>query len=145
MAAVAWSIGTDRGRLDSLSAELVAKMNAFGGGRAGGAAHYRKTGGYSNVLLDGIWARAPYLHNGSVPTLRDLLEQPEKRPPVFYRGYDVYDQSRVGFMATVREEGGREFFRYDTAVPGNSNAGHLYGTTLPDPDKLAVIEYLKTF
>jgi hypothetical protein len=64
---------------------------------------------------------------------------------VFYRGYDVYDQSRVGFITTVREEGGREFFRYDTAVPGNSNAGHLYGTTLPDPDKLAVIEYLKTF
>jgi hypothetical protein len=80
-----------------------------------------------------------------VPTLRDLLEQPDKRPPVFFRGYDVYDQNRVGFIASVREEGGRQFFRYDTAVPGNSNAGHLYGTTLPDQDKLAIIEYLKTF
>ena len=106
---------------------------------------FRKTNGYANHPLDGIWARAPYLHNGAVPTLRDLLEPPERRPAVFYRGYDVYDRERVGFVATVAEEGGRMFFRYDTSIPGNSNAGHTYGTALPDEDKQALVEYLKTF
>jgi hypothetical protein len=80
-----------------------------------------------------------------VPTLRDLLEEPDRRPAVFYRGYDVYDQERVGFVTTVSEEGGRRFFRYDTSIPGNSNAGHVYGTTLADDDKRALVEYLKTF
>jgi hypothetical protein len=106
---------------------------------------FRKTDGYANHPLDGIWARAPYLHNGSVPTLRDLLEPPDRRPLVFYRGYDVYDQARVGFVTSVAEEGGRQFFLYDTSLPGNSNAGHLYGTALPDEDKAAIVEYLKTF
>jgi hypothetical protein len=77
--------------------------------------------------------------------LRDLLEPAERRPASFYRGYDVYDQERAGFVSTVAEENGRRFFRYDTAIPGNSNAGHLYGTTLPDEDKRAMVEYLKTF
>jgi hypothetical protein len=106
---------------------------------------FRKTDGYANHPLDGIWARAPYLHNGSVPTLRDLLEPPERRPAAFYRGYDVYDQARVGFVTDVPAENGRRFFRYDTSIPGNSNAGHVYGTTLTDEDKRAIVEYLKTF
>ena len=106
---------------------------------------FRKTGGYANQPLDGIWARAPYLHNGSVPTLRDLLEPPERRPAVFYRGYDVFDQQNVGFVATIPEAKGRSFFRYDTSVPGNGNGGHVYGTTLPDADKQAIVEYLKRF
>jgi mono/diheme cytochrome c family protein len=138
-------IGTDRYRLDSYTPAFAANQYSLFPSSSYRFRRFRKTTGYANHPLDGIWARAPYLHNGSVPTLGDLLEQPEKRPPVFYRGYDVYDQNRVGFIANVPEEGGRQFFRYDTAVPGNSNAGHLYGTTLPDPDKLAVIEYLKTF
>ena len=49
-------------------------------------------------FLDGIWLRAPYLHNGSVPTLRDLLKPPAERPKVFWRGYDVYDPVNVGFV-----------------------------------------------
>jgi mono/diheme cytochrome c family protein len=138
-------IGTDRYRLDSYTPAFAANQYSLFPSSSYRFRRFRKTTGYANHPLDGIWARAPYLHNGSVPTLRDLLEQPEKRPPVFYRGYDVYDQNRVGFIASVREEGGRGFFRYDTAVPGNSNAGHLYGTSLPEQDKLAVIEYLKTF
>ena len=80
-----------------------------------------------------------------MPTLRDLLEPAEERPAVFYRGYDVFDRERVGFVGTVAEERGRMFFRYDTSVPGNSNAGHLYGTALPDDDKRAIVEYLKRF
>jgi hypothetical protein len=80
-----------------------------------------------------------------VPTLRDLLEPDARRPAVFFRGYDVYDPVRVGFISSVAEENGRRFFRYDTVIPGNSNAGHDYGTTLRDEDKVAIVEYLKTF
>ena len=125
--------------------------------------------------LDGIWLRAPYLHNGSVPTVRDLLEPAENRPKNFYRGYDVIDQRRLGFVSDIAEEGGRRFFAYETqcvggpagcagepnpenrhdenvCVPGkwagNSNRGHdgaAYGTELPAADKDAIVEYLKTF
>ncbi|MEN8128840.1 MAG: cytochrome c [Pseudomonadota bacterium] len=102
----------------------------------------RNTVGYTAVLLDAVWLRAPYLHNGSVPTITDLLEPPEARPPAFYRGYDVYDPKRLGYVSSG-PEAEREF-RYDTSLPGNSNGGHLYGTDLPPEEKTALIEYLKT-
>jgi len=105
--------------------------------------HFRKTNGYANQPLDGIWARAPYLHNGSVPTLRDLLEPPEHRPQVFYRGYDVFDQDKVGFVSHVPDEHGRTFFQFDTRLPGNGNGGHLYGTDLSAEQKKALVEYMK--
>ena len=107
--------------------------------------HFRKTNGYANHPLDGIWLRAPYLHNGSVPTLRDLLDAPGSRPKVFYRGYDVYDQVKLGFVSDVEAADGQLFSRYDTSVPGNGNMGHEYGTSLPGADKDAIVEYLKTF
>jgi hypothetical protein len=53
--------------------------------------------GYVSPPLDGIWLRAPYLHNGSVPTLRDLLNSPNERPQSFRGGYDVFDSVKVGF------------------------------------------------
>ena len=60
--------------------------------------------GYNPPFLDGIWLRAPYLHNGSVPTLRDLLEpRREQRPKVFWRGYDLYDPVNVGFVSQGEE------------------------------------------
>jgi mono/diheme cytochrome c family protein len=138
-------IGTDRHRLDSYTPAFASNQYGLFPSSPYRFRRFRKTNGYANHPLDGIWARAPYLHNGSVPTLRDLLEEPQRRPAVFYRGYDVYDRERVGFVAVVPEERGRRFFRYDTSIPGNSNAGHTYGTTLPDGDKLALVEYLKTF
>jgi processive rubber oxygenase RoxA-like protein len=138
-------IGTDRHRLDSYTDAFAANQYGLFPSSPYRFRRFRKTDGYANHPLDGIWARAPYLHNGSVPTLRDLLEDPERRPAVFYRGYDVYDPVRVGFMTNVAEESGRRYFRYDTAVPGNSNAGHTYGTKLPEEAKRAVVEYLKTF
>ena len=95
------------------------------------------------VPLDGLWLRAPYLHNGPVPSLWDLLEIPEKRPQVFYRGYDVYDPQKVGFI-TAGPEAERAGFRHETSVPGNGNGGHLYGTDLSPAEKEALIEYLKT-
>jgi hypothetical protein len=51
------------------------------------------------MLLDGIWLRAPYLHSGSVPTLRDLLRPPEERPKVFFRDCDVYDYVNLGMVS----------------------------------------------
>jgi processive rubber oxygenase RoxA-like protein len=100
--------------------------------------------GYCSVPLDGLWMRAPYLHNGSVPTLRDLLEPVEKRPQVFYRGYDVYDPVNVGFVSSgpKAESNG---WKVDVTVRGNGNQGHNYGTDLTDADKQALLEYLKTF
>jgi hypothetical protein len=92
--------------------------------------------------LDGVWLRAPYLHNGSVPDLRSLLF-PEERPVTFSRAYDVYDWNRVGFVSSG-PDAERDGVRFDTTLKGNGNAGHLYGTTLPVPERLALIEYLKT-
>jgi hypothetical protein len=104
-----------------------------------------KTNGYIAVPLDGLWLRAPYLHNGSVPTVRDLLEPPERRPVAFYRGHDVLDPVKLGFKQpdedTVRNG---MVVRYDTRQRANGNGGHLYGTTLSAAEKDALIEYLKT-
>jgi hypothetical protein len=142
-------IGTDRHRLDSYTYTLAVNQNTiFAGYGDERFSHFRKTFGYANSPLDGVWLRAPYLHNGSVPTLRDLLEPANKRPKTFYRGYDVYDQKKVGFVSDVKEEKGRKYFLYDTKEPGNSNKGHegyRYGTELPSAEKDALVEYLKRF
>ncbi len=142
-------IATDRHRLDSYSEDLCANQNllyaAYPDERF---KHFRKTFGYANQPLDGLWLRAPYLHNGSVPTLRDLLNPSSKRPAVFFRGYDVYDPKNLGFLTDVPEEKGKNYFRFDTALPGNGNFGHegkVFGTELPADEKEALLEYLKTF
>ena len=72
-----------------------------------------------------------------MPTLRDLLDAPAERPAAFYRGYDVFDQVKVGFVSNVRRGRRPRFLRYDTTLPGNGNGGHVYGTTLSDEDKRA--------
>ena len=105
--------------------------------------HFRSTGGYVNVPLDGLWLRAPYLHNGSVPYLAELFELPEARTGSFYRGYDLYDPERVGFVSEGADAE-RAGTPYDVAVPGNSNQGHLWGVELAPEDKQALVEYLKT-
>jgi hypothetical protein len=138
-------IGTDRSRLDSFTPELAANQNTLFAGYPWRFSQFKKTNGYSNLPLDGIWLRAPYLHNGSVPTLRDLLEPPENRPEQFYRGYDVFDPVRVGFISDVEAEGGTSFFLYDTRLRGNGNQGHLYGTNLAPQEKDALVEYMKQF
>jgi hypothetical protein len=136
-------IGTDRSRLDSYTYELLENQNTLYTGYPWRFSHFRKTNGYANMPLDGVWLRAPFLHNGSVPTLADLLEPVENRPKQFYRGYDVFDQLKLGFIADVKEENGIKFFYYDTTQPGNNNAGHLYGTALSADEKKALIEYIK--
>jgi hypothetical protein len=136
-------IGTDRGRLDSYTYDFAANMNLLYAGYPWRFTHFRKTNGYANMPLDGVWLRAPYLHDGSVPTLRDLLEAPAARPKTFYRGYDVYDRAKAGFVSDVPQENGRKYFLYDTALPGNGNGGHLYGTQLSPAEKDALVEYMK--
>jgi processive rubber oxygenase RoxA-like protein len=106
--------------------------------------------GYLSPPLDGIWLRAPYLHNGSVPTLRDLLNGPNERPEIFHRGYDVFDPVKVGFKEPLPRPTGPTgelhdpHFLYDTRQRGNGNGGHTYGTQLPNDEKEKLLEYLKT-
>jgi processive rubber oxygenase RoxA-like protein len=146
-------VDTDRDHYHSYTGELSASQNVLYAGTPYRFTHFRKTDGYANLPLDGIWLRGPYLHNGSVPTLRELLDPPESeakgkprfRRTTFYRGYDVLDPERVGFISDVKEEKGRTFAFYDTREPTNSNGGHRYGLDLSDDDKDAVVEYLKSF
>ena len=150
-------IKTDRYRLDSYTYELAVNQNLLYAGIADPTerfSNFRKTDGYANMPLDGIWLRAPYLHNGSVPTLWDLLEPRTRRPMRFYRGNDLYDQRKVGFVSTEAEGNGQSYFLFHTAddkdrpLPGNGREGHEgpgYGTELPADEKWALVEYLKTF
>jgi len=106
---------------------------------------------YKARALNGIWATAPYLHNGSVPTLYDLLLPQSSRPEVFRVGSREFDNKKVGFMSK-----GYDGFEFDTKQTGNSNAGHEYaagktaqpnGMLLPalnEVQRLELLEYLKT-
>jgi hypothetical protein len=131
----------------TLAAEIGA-LRAKDGGRAPERqGKYTKTAAdpdgllaYKARPLNGIWATAPFLHNGSVPTLWDLMSPPAARPKKFYVGRYEFDPKNVGIL-TDRFEGGYEL---DTSLPGNSNAGHEYGTALSDADRWAVVEYMKS-
>src|SRR5262249_50072061 len=102
--------------------------------------------------LDGIWATAPFLHNGSVPTLEALLDS-TKRPSFFTRRFipDEFDQFAVGLKVTPLDHGQldekdekKRPSIYDTTLRGYSNRGHTFGDALSSADRKAVIEYLKT-
>lgn len=142
-------IATDRNRLDSYTYDLAVNQNTlYAGFEKERFTHFRKTWGYANMPLDGLWLRAPYLHNGSVPTLRDLLSPAAKRPVKFYRGHTVLNGADLGFIHSEPFELGRKLFLIDTTVRGNGNGGHEgveYGTDLSDAEKDALIEYLKSF
>jgi mono/diheme cytochrome c family protein len=97
---------------------------------------------YKSRPLDGIWATAPYLHNGSVPTLYDLLLPPEQRPKTFRVGTRQYDPVRVGY---VTGDAPGNAFTFDTKPLGNTNVGHLYNVDkLTDEQRWALVEYMKT-
>ncbi len=97
---------------------------------------------YKARPLDGIWATAPYLHNGSVPSLYQLLLPAKDRVKTFYVGTREFDPVNVGFVTDQRDGA----FAFDTSLPGNSNAGHdTYGTDqLTDEQRWQLVEYLKT-
>jgi hypothetical protein len=109
--------------------------------------------GYVAPPLDGVWATAPYLHNGSVPTVEHLLNS-KTRPARFTRSYRTgeadYDHQRLGWKftrvdvipANLPPLESRKI--YDTTQPGRGNQGHTFGDDLSDEERRAVIEYLKT-
>jgi hypothetical protein len=136
-------IQTDRERMDTWTQAAADQANSkvleLGIVRPG----LVKQEGYASPPLDGLWMRAPYLHNGSVPTLRDLLLPDAERPKAFYRGYDVYDPVNVGFV-TAGPGAERYGWKEDTAERGNGNQGHDYGTALSAADRAALLEFLKT-
>jgi len=169
-------IGTDRSRFDNYTYELSLNQNVlYPAIEDERFQNFRKTEGYASMPLDGLWLRAPYLHNGSVPTLYDLLQPPAERPKVFLRGYDVYDPVDVGFESRpekIPQERRAKLFCFTTHASancppetplqepprkpykctgaggecqGNGNGGHLYGTSLTLEEKRALIEHLKTF
>jgi len=100
--------------------------------------------GYVAPPLDGIWASAPYLHNGSVPTLQDLLNSPQ-RPTYWERSgrSGDYDPVKVGWNYTVKDKP-KGKWTYDTTLPSYGNMGHYFGDKLSGEERKAVIEYLKT-
>jgi hypothetical protein len=136
-------IGTDRHRLDMWTESAAKAYLAYGDDYSWKFSKFRKTNGYTSVPLEGIWLTAPYLHNGSVPTLADLLQPVEQRPKQFWRGFDLFDAVKVGFVSDS-DAAKRMGTLLDVSQPGNSNAGHTYGTTLSASEKAALVEYMKT-
>jgi hypothetical protein len=102
-----------------------------------------RLGPYAARPLYGIWAAAPFLHNGSVPTLYDLLLPPERRPKTFALGARQYDPIKLGFA--VETSCSQQDCLVDTKRTGDGNGGHLWGTDLSEPDRMALLEYLKTY
>ena len=136
-------IKTDPYRSNAFNQDMANLMNQIGKGYPWQFKNFRPTGGYVNHPLDGVWLRAPYLHNGSVPTLRDLLNPASARPAKFYRGGDVYDQQKLGFVSDQPTLNGRALFEFDTSGRGNGSTGHEYGVELSDAQKSALVEYMK--
>ncbi|PCJ65428.1 MAG: hypothetical protein COA73_02400 [Candidatus Hydrogenedentota bacterium] len=143
-------IGTDSRRLESIYLKDREATNAGWLQYFGEYPVLLESKGYLAQPLDGIWATAPYFHNGSVPTLYHLFNIDE-RPAVWKRSDNGYDNVRVGLEAesfdsvpetnTDRE---RRLY-YDTSVVGSSNQGHTFpDDELDEDEKIAVLEYLKT-
>ena len=137
-------IDTDRHRIDMWTRDAVDRYLHYAPDYDWGFKAFQKANGYLANELTGLWLRGPYLHNGSVPTLRDLLKKPEERPKVFYRGYDLIDAENGGFVSQPGTRAERVGWRYDTSLPGNSNAGHSYGVDLKEQEKDDLLAYLKT-
>ena len=100
---------------------------------------------YKSRPLDGIWATAPYLHNGSVPNLDALLRPVAQRPTSFSIGVKTFDPVRVGYLTDATG-----FPKFNVNNPdgspsvGNSNAGHVFGASLTEEERGWLLEYLKT-
>ncbi len=143
-------IGTDRARFDSLTPEYRQAFQESWFADYGRSPVVTEPVGYMAPPLDGIWASAPYFHNGSVPTLWHVLNVNE-RPTVWKRTEDGYDTDRIGLEVAEFDnlpEGiydlrvRRTYF--DTTQFSKSAAGHDFPEQLTHEQKLAVLEYLKT-
>lgn len=138
----------DSGRLDSYTeAFRERQINELFAGTQYQFKSFTKTDGYANMPLDALWLRGPYLHNGSVPTLRALLSAPAERPKAYVRGGDVIDGKNGGFVSPECDPKNPppKGHCYDTTLPGNGNGGHAYGTALSASEKDDLLAYLLTF
>ena len=97
---------------------------------------------YEARVLHGIWAAAPYLHNGSVPSLWELLTPPADRKSSFIMGSRTFDSKNVGFVTDQSSEATASFIA--DPANGNGNSGHDFGTDLTTDERWQLIEYLKT-
>lgn len=152
-------IGTDPSRFYGVSKRFESYYNQtwFAHEKLGWLADDHKAlarTGYQAPPLDGIWATAPYLHNGSAPTVYQVLNS-KARPSVFTRSYqtdrEAYDPVRLGWKVQVIDPGYKPpenpYDRrkiYDTRLPGRGNSGHTFGDDFTEEERMAVIEYLKT-
>ncbi len=147
-------VKTDRARADGVSRKSMEHYNSTWFGQV----HPVDTElelGYKAPPLDGIWATAPYLHNGSVPTLHALLKSPE-RPDAFVRqpttDFEHYDPVHVGWKVRKYDPADTNLSKepvnsrsiFDSRRYGLGNRGHTFGDALSDEDRRSVIEYLKT-
>jgi hypothetical protein len=136
-------VGTDPHRAEMFTQKLADGFNKFladlesKGYQPPKEFGVRSTGKYWAATLSGVWARSPYLHNGSVRTMHELLLSPAQRAKTFHRGSRVFDEKEMGYS----DEG---VYVLDIAGSGNSNSGHDYGTKLSENEKRDLIEYLKT-
>jgi hypothetical protein len=151
-------IGTDAALADGSTQFASIYVDWFNSSFYGQIAHLDPQVGYIAPPLDGIWATAPYLHNGSVPTIEAVLDS-KARLKYWSRKYDTngvydtwdYDDAALGWNFTAIDHGQaaetdtmKKTHLYDTTMPGYTNTGHTFGDALSDADRKAVIEYLKT-
>jgi hypothetical protein len=136
-------VGTDPHRAEMFTQKLADQFNKFlaeleaDGYERPKEVGVRSTGKYFAATLNGVWARSPYLHNGSIRTMQDLLTPPAQRAKTFHRGSRVFDEQVIGYT----DEGA---YLFDANGSGNANSGHDYGTHLSETKKRDLIEYLKT-
>jgi processive rubber oxygenase RoxA-like protein len=136
-------VGTDPHRAEMFTQKLADGFNKFlaelesEGYQAPKEFGVRSTGKYFAATLNGVWARSPYLHNGSVRTMQELLTPPGQRPKSFHRGSHEYDIKEMGYTDAGN-------YVFETSGSGNANSGHDYGTKLSKAEKQDLMEYLKT-
>jgi hypothetical protein len=121
--------------------QLIEFINKYLAGLFGNPAADSAGAAYEARALHGIWAAAPYLHNGSVPNLWELLKPAKQRKPAFMVGSRIFDPKQVGYDTEQSPFKDATFMAGSTN--GNDNAGHEYGTDLAPNDRWAIIEYLK--
>jgi mono/diheme cytochrome c family protein len=140
-------IGTDPAMARSAVETFSFQAHSYNTGWFGSGDHAARMEpelGYVAPPLDGVWATAPYLHNGSVPNLETLLDSTQ-RPRYWQRSFKAkdYDLDRIGWQYQEQSAGGDKTI-YDTTLPGHSNQGHTFGDSLTSEERSALIEYLKT-
>jgi hypothetical protein len=143
-------VGTDPARSEFM--HRLGFPEQYGRSWYGERSKMQATDGYLAPPLDGVWATAPYLHNGSVPTLDAVLD-PTLRPRFFVRPRDSteYDLERLGWRHEVLDHGKadepdpeRKLRIFDTTLYGKGNAGHDFAADLTPSERRELLEYLKT-